>query len=135
MDKSNDPLIIEGKERARSDTEVYLEKVRSIYKFHFFFTALIFAILSFAIQFPVETDYVWIKILEVISWAIIAFTALLSLKQLGGFSSEDTLKFHSGLGKVWRYLMWILFVAGVILLLTAKIMSSLNNINKTGVCP
>lgn len=68
MSPQDDALKIEAKERARADTEKQLEKVRSIYKFHFFFTALVFAILSFAIQFPVSSENLWIKIMEVVSW-------------------------------------------------------------------
>jgi hypothetical protein len=125
MSRSEDSLKIEEKERARADTEVHLEKVRSIFKFHFFFTALVFGILSFAIQFPVTSNKPWIKIMEATSWALIAATALLSLKQIGGFAPIDTMKYHQGLSTGWRKFMWLLFIAGLSLLLTAKIVNSL----------
>jgi hypothetical protein len=114
-----------GKENLRANTEEHLEKVRSVYKFHFFFTALVFAILSFAIQFPVSSDILYIKLMEALSWLLIAATALLALKQIGGFSSEDTKKGFIGLGKKCRTGMWVLFFVGVSLLLSAKILNSL----------
>ena len=36
-----------------------LERVRNIYKFDFFFTGLVFAIVSFAMQFPVKSADWW----------------------------------------------------------------------------
>lgn len=125
MSSQDDAIKIESKERARADTEMHLEKVRSIYKFHFFFTALVFAILSFAIQFPVSSNHPWIKIIEATSWLLIAATALLALKQVGGFAPIDTLQYHQGLSIRWRRIMWFLFSVGVGLLLTAKIANSL----------
>lgn len=110
-----------AKEGIRQDTEVHLEKVRAVYKFHFFFTGLIFAILSFAIQYPVKNSFVWIKIIESISWILLSMTCLLSLKNIGGFSLEDTNRYHKGLNKEWRKLMWVFFCAGIVLLLAAKI--------------
>lgn len=125
MSPQDDALKIEAKERARTDTEKQLEKVRSIYKFHFFFTALVFAILSFAIQFPVSSENLWIKIMEVVSWVLIAATALLALKQIGGFAPIDTMEYHQGLNTRWRKVMWFLFFVGVWMLLIAKILNSL----------
>jgi hypothetical protein len=125
MSPQDDALKIEAKERARADTEKQLEKVRSIYKFHFFFTALVFAILSFAIQFPVSSENLWIKIMEVVSWLLIAATALLALKQIGGFAPIDTMEYHQGLNIRWRKVMWFLFFVGVWMLLIAKILNSL----------
>jgi hypothetical protein len=125
MSPQDDALKIEANERARADTEKQLEKVRSIYKFHFFFTALVFAILSFAIQFPVSSENLWIKIMEVVSWVLIAATALLALKQIGGFAPIDTMEYHQGLNIRWRKVMWFLFFVGVWMLLIAKILNSL----------
>lgn len=125
MSPQDDVLKIAAKERARADTEKHLEKIRAIYKFHFFFTALVFAILSFAIQFPVSSANLWIKIMEVISWVLIAATALLALKQVGGFTLVDAMEYHQGLNIMWRKVMWVLFFTGVWLLLIAKIVNSL----------
>ena len=125
MSPQDDALKIEVKERARADTEKQLEKVRSIYKFHFFFTALVFAILSFAIQFPVSSENLWIKIMEAVSWVLIAATALLALKQIGGFASIDTMEYYQGLNIRWRKVMWFLFFVGVWMLLIAKILNSI----------
>lgn len=111
----------QAKELQRSAIETHLEKVRAIYKFHFFFTGLVFAVLSFAIQYPVSNAYRWIKVIESMSWVVIGLTGFLALKQIGGFSLDDTMKYHSGLSKKWRKVMWFLFVFGVLLLLIAKI--------------
>lgn len=114
----------QSKESLRTETEVHLEKVRSISKFHFFFTSLVFAILSFAIQFPVSDEREWIKVTEALSWIAMGITGLIALKQIGGFSLEDMEQYNSGLSKNWRLLMWVLFVTGVFLLLLAKISNS-----------
>jgi len=45
------------KEMLRGCTEAGLEKEKAIHKFKFFFAGLIFAVLSFVIQFPVKTSY------------------------------------------------------------------------------
>ncbi|GMT42296.1 MAG: hypothetical protein IEMM0002_0707 [bacterium] len=107
-------------ELRKQNHDLHLERVKSIYKFHFFFAGLVFAILSFAIQFPVTGSNSTIRELETVSWALIAATGLLALKQIGGFSLEDTDEYHSGLSKNWRKTMWFLFVLGLSLLIFVK---------------
>ena len=48
--------------------------VEAVYKFRFFFVGLVFAILSFAMQFPVTTDNQLIKITEAVSWFFLLIT-------------------------------------------------------------
>jgi hypothetical protein len=110
-----------GLEQAKTRDRVSVETAA---KFRFFFTGLVFAILSFAIQFPLKTSDQSLKIVEATSWAFIAITALLALLDIGGFSaSSDS---SSRLTPHARGFMWFAFLAGVVLLLTAKTWASLS---------
>jgi len=112
---------------ARAEIELNLEKAKSIYRFHFFFVALVFAMLSFSVQFRVNTNVLMIKVFEIISWITLAATGFLGLIQVGGYSLDDTEKYHKGLNKKKRILMWVLFTLGVTTLLIAKILYSFSD--------
>jgi len=114
------------KEMIRACTEAGLEKEKAIHKFKFFFAGLVFAVLSFVIQFPVKTNHFWIKVLESSSWVLFGSVALLALRNIGGFSLEDTNKgaYRTGLAKTWMFIMWLLFFFGVTAILVAKIATS-----------
>lgn len=111
------------KELRQQSHEIHLERVRSIYKFHFFFAGLVFAILSFAIQYPVKGNNSMIRGYEALSWGLLAFTGLLALKQIGGFAPEGTNKYLQNLRKNWMIVMWSSFVSGLVLLIIVKIVS------------
>ena len=89
---------------------------------------MIFAILSFAIQFPVASGNNIIKILEATSWGLLAATAILALIQIGGFSIKDT-EAYPDLSGGWRVAMWCFFVSGLVLLICVKIASSMSYID------
>ena len=108
-----------GVEQAKTEHRVIVE---SAAKFRFFFVGLVFAILSFAIQFPLKVADTEIKFAEVSSWGLLAITGLLALADIGGFSvfSEPTTRLTG-----WsRGAMWLCFLFGVVLLLVSKIWAS-----------
>jgi hypothetical protein len=113
------PLRGDTQRRAEQDSNRLA--LESVYKFRFFFTALVFAILSFAIQFPVDTRSVWIKSAEAGSWALLLTAGCLALRDCGGFRADLS---PVGLSNGWRRLMWALFVVAIVLLLLAKIFVS-----------
>lgn len=96
--------------------------LESAAKFRFFFVGLVFAILSFAIQFPVKSTELCLKLAEASSWGLIAITGLLALADIGGFSLSSEPK--SSLTRYARGAMWLCFLLGVVLLLTSKIWAS-----------
>lgn len=108
-----------GLEHEKNRQRVVLE---SAAKFRFFFVGLVFAILSFAIQFPIKSEEFYLKLTETSSWALIATTGLLSLADIGGFSLSS--EPNSSLTKLARGVMWVCFLFGVVLLLASKICAS-----------
>ncbi len=91
-------------------------------KFRFFFVGLVFAILSFAIQFPVKSVEFYLKLTESMSWGLIAVTGLLSLADVGGFTKSP--EQYTRLTQSARFTMWGCFLIGVALLLVSKIWAS-----------
>jgi hypothetical protein len=100
--------------------QVALETMRNESRFEFFFAGLVFAVLSFAIQYPVSSNDWSIKALESVSWVAFSATGLLALRGLGAFS----VKRRGSIGVQGRRAMWGLFIAGVFTLLAAKILDS-----------
>ena len=96
------------------------------YKFRFFFSALIFAILSFAIQYPIKSTCNLLKLAEVISWFILILSGYFSLVVCGRFPiriiSGTAKKLNELLSKQWtdEILMWRLFYFSLFLLLLVK---------------
>jgi hypothetical protein len=91
-------------------------------KFRFFFVGLVFAILSFAIQFPIKTFEFGLKLSEATSWGLIAITGLFALVDIGGFSLSS--ESNKRLTTYARVAMWVCFFTGVVLLLASKIWAS-----------
>jgi hypothetical protein len=75
---------------AEAEKTRYRVMLESIYKFRFFLVGLIFAILSFAMQFPVKSDHVLIKLVEVSSWVFLVISGYFAIKDCGGFASKIT---------------------------------------------
>ena len=108
-----------GLEQEKNRQRVILE---SAAKFRFFFVGLVFAILSFAIQFPIKSEEFYLKLTEASSWGLIATTGLLALADIGGFSLSS--EPNSSLTKLARGAMWVCFLLGVVFLLASKICAS-----------
>ena len=101
-----------------ANTEINRRRIEmeTAVRFRFFFTGLVFAILSFAIQFPVSSNVFAIKITEVSSWALFAVTGILALFDSGVVRGYT----QGGLTRKWSIFMWICFFGGVLLLLASK---------------
>ena len=90
--------------------------VEAVYKFRFFFVALVFAILSFAMQFPVVSASVWIKSFEALSWLLLIIAGFFAIKDCGGFAKVINEKAVIGLEQGQRQLMWGFFFVSIMLL-------------------
>ena len=122
MNEINNPEIL--KELKRAETDLHLERVRNIYKFDFFFTGLVFAIVSFAMQFPVKSACLCLRIAESFSWILFLVVGICALYVCGGFIMRHTdpvlEKRQQILPKV-RWWMWSSFVVAVVILVFVKI--------------
>jgi hypothetical protein len=97
------------KDRVRLESEVKLK---------FFMVGLIFAILSFAIQSPVESGPALLKTAEAACWAMFAGAGIFSIRDIGGFSVESN---DVGLlSRKEKSFMWFLFLSGLYGLIIVK---------------
>lgn len=114
------------KELRAAEKEWALERVRNLYKFDFFFTGLVFAVLSFAMQFPVKSSCLYLVVAEGISWVLFVLVGMCALYLCGGFLIRHT---HSELEQRQehqpkiRFLMWVLFVIAIGVLVFVKIVN------------
>ncbi len=112
------------KELKRAEIEWDLERLRNIYKFDFFFAGLVFAIFSFAVQFPIKSYCIYLRIAEGISWVLFLAVGICALYVCGGFLTKHTLrtleKRNEYLPKI-RSWMWKFFVGAVGILTIVKI--------------
>lgn len=95
----------------------------SVSKFRFFFAGLVFAMLSFSIQFAIQTTDRVARWCQVLSWVLLALTGMCALRDAGGFVTKNTENVFDGLSPRMRQLMWISFVLAVILLGAARLVS------------
>lgn len=107
-----------------AEKEWNLERVRNIYKFDFFFAGLVFAVLSFGMQFSVKSCCIYLRIAEGISWILFLLVGVCALYVCGGFLTQHT---HGELEKRQkdspkaRRIMWVLFVVAIVILSIVKI--------------
>lgn len=99
--------------------------LESTYRFRQFFVAFVFAILSFAMQFPTKATTLWVKLPEVTAWILLAATGYFALRDCGGFADKITDKVVEGLDTVHRARMWKLFFVSMVLLLVARVVDGL----------
>jgi hypothetical protein len=107
---------------ARKDWD--LERVRNIYKFDFFFTGLMFAIVSFAMQFPVRSACLILRVAESFSWIIFLATGICALYVCGGFVTRHTdpvLKKRDERLPMVRFWMWLFFIIAFVVLAAVKV--------------
>jgi hypothetical protein len=104
-----------------------LDKIRhqavlsSLTKFRFFFAGLIFAILSYSIQNPLESDVNILSLTESASWLLLLVSGLLSIKECGGFSAKLTESVFVGLSVNQRMVMYSAFILGMLFLVVSHI--------------
>jgi hypothetical protein len=111
-------------ERIKNENRIEIELAS---KFRFFFVALVFAILSFAVQFPTSTSSVWLKLVEATAWIGLAASGLLALVDVGAFR---IIRHSTGyLAPFGRVLMWFFFLIAIAALLVAKIWASFNSLH------
>ncbi|VAW78343.1 hypothetical protein MNBD_GAMMA12-3784 [hydrothermal vent metagenome] len=92
----------------------------SIRRLRFFFCGLVFAMLSFALQYRVESSNKLVLSIEVMSWILLAVAGYLSLRDCGGFTEDLNEDTFIGLSPKLRKIMWWCFLGAIILLILAK---------------
>lgn len=121
MDNNSKNIEIELK---CAEIEWDLERLRNIYKFDFFFAGLVFAIVSFAMQFPIKSHFIYLRIAEGVSWVLFLAVGICALYICGGFFTKHT---HAALQKRNEHLpkvrcwMWRLFISAIGILAIVKI--------------
>lgn len=90
-------------------------KQEAYYKFHLYFTALMFTMLSFALQFPIETKQICINILQATSWCFLLIASLISLYRIK--REVELLNAHDCLSCI----TWCMFILALILQIVARI--------------
>src|SRR5712691_4581144 len=95
----------------------------SVSKFRLFFAGLVFAMLSFSIQFSVVTANRAATWCQLAAWLLLLLTGMLSLRDAGGFVAKNTQDVFEGLPPAVRRLMWACFLLAIILLMSARFLS------------
>lgn len=87
-----------SREALRADERVrYQWMLDSVSKFRLFFVGLVFAILSFSVQFSIVTGNRAAKGCQVAAWILLLATGMLSLRDAGGFVTRYTQDKFDGL--------------------------------------
>ncbi len=100
--------------------ELELEHTKAFYRYRLFFCSLVFAILSFAIQFSVKSDCNLLRVLEGCGWIFLLLCGFLSIRELGGFRLKNI---YIGLSPKWQFAKYALFVVAMLLLIISKLFS------------
>ena len=96
----------------------------SLTKYRFYFSGLVFAILSYSIQKPIDSLLIWLNILESASWLLFAASGIMSLKECGGLSKKLTEgNVYQGLSPNLRLTMYVLFLIALGLLVFPRIIA------------
>jgi hypothetical protein len=114
-----------------SDKTRYRVILESVYRFRQFYVAFVFAILSFAMQFPTKTVSLYVKVPEIGAWVLLTCAGYFALKDCGGFEGVITEKVAEGIDSSHRKMMWKLFFWAIVLLLITRIIDSLFPIFKS----
>ena len=107
-----------ARDRAR-----YQWMLDSVSKFRLFFAGLVFAMLSFSVQFAVATTNRAAKGCQLAAWILLLLTGMLSLRDAGGFVTKNTQDVFEGLSPTMRRRMWACFVLAIILLMSARFLA------------
>jgi hypothetical protein len=72
--------------------------------------------LSFSVQFAVQTTDRAARWCQVLAWIFLGVTGMLALRDAGGFVAKYTQDVSEGLSPTIRRFMWVCFFLGVVLL-------------------
>jgi hypothetical protein len=111
----------EEEHRFASERIRYEWMLASLQKFRLFFAGLVFAILSFSVQFAIKPSNNFTALFQLFSWLSLLLTGILALRDAGGFFSEYTERAFQGLKPEMRHLMWILFVSAIFMLILVRV--------------
>jgi len=95
----------------------------SVSKFRMFFAGLVFAMLSFSVQFSVVSANRAVKGCQLAAWLLLLATGVLSLRDAGGLVAKNTENVFDGLTSGVRRIMWGCFLVALILLMSARILA------------
>jgi hypothetical protein len=101
----------------------YQWMLEGVSKFRFFFAGLVFAMLSFSVQFAVQTTDPTARWCQVIAWTFLVVTGMLALRDAGGFVTKYTENVFEGLSPTIRRFMWACFFLGVVFLAATRVIS------------
>ena len=114
----------------KSDYEKELDYIKtkaiheSLTKYRFYFSGLIFAILSYSIQKPIASSIMWLNVAESVSWVLLTISGIMSLKECGGLSKNLTeAKVYQGLSPSLRLFMYLLFLTALGFLVFPRIVA------------
>ncbi len=121
---NNDPLAALRDDRLNRDRIHYEWMLASIARFRLFFAGLVFAILSFSIQFAMvpKANASLVNTIHVIAWLLLIAVGFLALRDAGGFVSKHTEETFNGLSSCWRKAMWGMFAIALLLLISGRIL-------------
>src|SRR5438445_2823086 len=100
----------------------YQWMLESVSKVRLFFAGLVFAMLSFSVQFAVATENRAAKGCQLAAWILLLLTGMLSVRDAGGFVTKHTQDKFDGLSPAIRRRMWWCFVIAVVLLMSARVL-------------
>jgi hypothetical protein len=112
------PNDLNARERLR-----YQWMLDSVSKYRLFFAGLVFATLSFSVQFSSPTTSRAPKWVQFAAWVFLLITGVLALRDAGGLVSRVTEDVFEGLSPKWRKAMWVFFLSALALLMTARMTS------------
>ena len=116
-------------QKGQEDDRVARDRIRyqwmldSVSKFRLLFVGLVFAILSFSVQFSVAIANRAAKGCQLAAWILLLLTGMLSLRDAGGFVAKNTDDVFEGLSPAVRRLMWWCFLLAIVLWAGARFLS------------
>jgi hypothetical protein len=112
------------RDERKEEAELYRLNLQYLMRFYLFFVGLVFAILSFSMQYSIKTPYIYIKSAEIVAWFLLLISGLLGLKEIGAFTIKNSGKVLERLGPFARFIMWIFFSGALLILVITRAINS-----------